>query len=98
MAALNDKNETDPQAGWFSRLSRRGQALLMALLAWAVSAVLFLLGVHGWLAREPIVNMAGKSDWTDDLFWSAFTFVLGACLLAVSMGWKPEDFWNRLRK
>jgi hypothetical protein len=66
------------------------QALLLALLMLACSAGTFLLGLHGLRSGEAVTVMAGKSDWSDSFFWSAGTFVLGACLLAVAIGWKPK--------
>ncbi len=90
MTAYKNLKAPDTRAGWFSRLSRRTQALLLALLMLAFSAGTFLVGLHGLHSGERLVVMAGKSDWSDDFFWSAVSFVLGACLLAVALGWKPE--------
>jgi hypothetical protein len=90
MPATDNLKVPIPKAGWFSRLSRRRQALLLALLMFAVSAVCFLLGMHDLHAGGPMVSMAGRSDWTDGLLLSAAGFVLGLCLLAVALGWKPE--------
>src|ERR1700722_935431 len=63
-----------PKAGWFSRLSRRRQALLLVLLMFAASAVCFLLGMHDLHAGAPLTSMAGRSDWTDGLLLSAGAF------------------------
>jgi hypothetical protein len=89
MPATNNLKASNPKAGWFSRLSRRTQALLLALLMLAVSAVLFLLGMDDLHAGEPLTSMAGRNDWTDGLLLSAGAFVVGVCLLAVALGWKP---------
>jgi hypothetical protein len=80
--------------GWFSQLSRRTQALLLALLMFAFSAGTFFLGIHDMRAGKPLVNMAGKSDWADSLFLSAVAFGIGALLVAAALGWikpKPQD-------
>jgi hypothetical protein len=98
MPAANNPETPDPKVGWFSRQSRRTQALLLALLMLVVSAGTFLLGLHGLHRGETMVAMAGRSDWSDDFFWSAGTFVLGAALLAVALGWKPERSETQPRK
>jgi hypothetical protein len=90
MPANNNPQTPNLNPGWFSSLSRRTQALLLSLLMLACSAGTFLMGMHGLHSGEKLVTMAGKSDWSDDFFWSAGTFVLGACLLAVALGWKPK--------
>jgi hypothetical protein len=54
--------------------------------------------LHGLHSGETMVAMAGRSDWSDDFFWSAGTFVLGAALLAVALGWKPERSETQPRK
>ena len=79
----------------FDRLPRRTRALLLALLMFAASAVTFLLSLHEYRAGEPLVNMAGKSDYADGFLISAGAFLLGIALLAASFGWlknaKPLD-------
>jgi hypothetical protein len=90
MPAFNNLEAPNPKVKWFSRQSRQMQALLLALLMLAVSVGTFLLGLHGLRSGEPVISMAGRSDWTDSFFWSAVTFVLGAALFAVALGWKPE--------
>ena len=86
---------TPKEQNWFNRMSLRTQALLLGLLFFVVSAGTFLLGIYEWHSDHSVANMVGRSDWTDDFFWSAATFVLAAALVAVGMGWikfaKPED-------
>ena len=78
-----------PVAYYVARLSGKRKGLLLALLMLAVSAVTFLLGLHRLRSGEPVTSMAGRTDWSDEFFFSAVTFVLGAALLAVALGWKP---------
>jgi hypothetical protein len=74
MTVFNNLKAPNPKGGWFSRLPRRKQALLLALLMLAFSAGTFLLGLHGVHSGETVTVMAGKSDWSDSFFWSAVTF------------------------
>lgn len=98
MSAPNSSPESNSKPGWFSRLPRKTQALLLALLMFAISAGAFLLGIHELHSGMKVTVTAGTSDWSDDFFWSAFTFLLGAALLAVAVGWKPENSKIKLPK
>jgi hypothetical protein len=67
----------------------------MALLMFAFSAGAFFMGLQDLHPGKPVLVTAGGIDYSDDFFWSAGAFVLGACLLAVALGWKIPKRWLR---
>ncbi len=90
-----ENNSPAPKPGWFDRMSRRTQALLLALLMFAFSAVAFGLSVHDLHTGNMAVSMSGRPDPVVGFLLAGGAFVLGAALLAVAVGWltfkKPED-------
>ncbi len=79
----------------FDRLPGRTRGLLLAFLMFAFSAGAFFMGLHDLHPGKPALVTAGGIDFSDDFFWSAAAFVLGACLLAVALGWKIPKRWLR---
>jgi hypothetical protein len=102
MPDFEDPKTTPTKKDWFDRLPLKTRGLLLALLMFAVSAVMLYFGIHDMLAVKPISSLGGGADWGEALFFSAGSFVLGALLLAVAMGWlrlpKPEATQNQTRK
>jgi drug/metabolite transporter (DMT)-like permease len=86
---------TNREPDRFDRLPRRTQGLLLALLMFAFSAVAFFMGLQDLHPGKAVLVTAGGIDYSDDFFWSAAAFVLGACLLAVALGWKIPKRWLR---
>ncbi len=102
MPEFEDPKTPATQKDWFDRLPLKTRGLLLALLMFAVSAIMLYFGIHDMLAPKPISNLGGGADWGEALFFSAGSFVLGALLLAVAMGWirfpKPNSGENQTRK
>jgi hypothetical protein len=78
----------------FDRLPRRAQALLMALLMFAFSAGAFFFGLQDLHPGKPVLVTVGSIDSPEDFLFSAGAFLLGACLLAVALGWKIPQGWR----
>lgn len=70
------------------------RALLIALLMFACSAAGIFFGLQDLHPGKPVLVTAGGVSYPDDFLVSAGTFVLGALLLAVALGWKIPMGWR----
>ncbi len=90
------------KTGWFDRLTRRMQALLLALLMFAFSAVALVFSVHDVHTGNMAVSMSGRPDPVVGFLLAGGAFALGAALLAVALGWltfkKSEDSDNSTQR
>lgn len=80
-----------PVPGWFQRLPKRLQTILLLLFTLGAGAILFFMGLHSVNTGEDIVFITVHVTAVESFCWSAAWFVISGGLFAVLMGWAKSS-------